>query len=483
MSQEKLTNRDIKEKNIRNNNDGKELSESHGKGIVYLFYKAGEFLYKILFGSAKRHGSYYGKIYDAERTLDPSAKPEKKVEKFLAEKIGIILAVGLIGSIFSLLYFFFGREDGLLDDNNRLQRQAHGGKQYEVVLDVDMDGEHIDNYEIVVNPTAYSEEELKTLSESFFPDFEESFLGENESLDYINRPVHFPEGIAGYPFKLEYDWDDKEIIDRKGNIGESVPSEGTVINIELTASYEEYNEIYEFAVRVFPMNYTKMEYLTQLIENALMEKDTETKESEYYTLPSEIEGIKVVWQEEKKNNVVIFVAMTIIACIGIFYGKDRDLYKKAQDKGIQMMEDYPEIVSKFTLYIGAGMTVRGAWKKIATDYRENAGASVRYAYEEMLFTLYEMENGTEETVCYNHFSQRVKVQKYVKFVALLDQNNRKGSNNLISSLREESAEAFEERKSLAEKKGEEAGTKLLIPMLLMLMVVMVVIMVPAFMSM
>ena len=43
-------------------------------------------------------------------------------------------------------------------------------------------------------------------------------------------------------------------------------------------------------------------------------------------------------------------------------------------------------------------------------------------------------------------------------------------------------EAFIERKALARKAGEEAGTKLLLPMGLMLCVVMVVIIVPAFMS-
>jgi hypothetical protein len=41
-------------------------------------------------------------------------------------------------------------------------------------------------------------------------------------------------------------------------------------------------------------------------------------------------------------------------------------------------------------------------------------------------------------------------------------------------------EAFEERKETAKRLGEEAGTKLLIPMMIMLVLVLVIIMVPAF---
>ena len=49
-------------------------------------------------------------------------------------------------------------------------------------------------------------------------------------------------------------------------------------------------------------------------------------------------------------------------------------------------------------------------------------------------------------------------------------------------LKQESDDAFEERKCLAKKLGEEAGTKLLFPMVLMLAVVLVMIIVPAFLS-
>ena len=49
-------------------------------------------------------------------------------------------------------------------------------------------------------------------------------------------------------------------------------------------------------------------------------------------------------------------------------------------------------------------------------------------------------------------------------------------------LEEEMETAFRQRKELALRKGEEASTKLLIPMFLMLGVVMVMVVAPAFLS-
>ena len=59
---------------------------------------------------------------------------------------------------------------------------------------------------------------------------------------------------------------------------------------------------------------------------------------------------------------------------------------------------------------------------------------------------------------------------------------KKGSVNLREMLEKEAQEAFEEHQLQIRKLGEEAGTKLLIPMVMMLAVVMIVIMVPAFMT-
>jgi CO dehydrogenase/acetyl-CoA synthase alpha subunit len=103
-------------------------------------------------------------------------------------------------------------------------------------------------------------------------------------------------------------------------------------------------------------------------------------------------------------------------------------------------------------------------------------------YEEIVMICYELQSGKSETEAYDHLGRRCQVQAYMKLSALLSQNIRKGSNDLQQMLRREADNAFAERKNMARKLGEEAGTKLLLPMMMMLCIVMVLIMIPAYFS-
>ncbi|MDE5824150.1 MAG: type II secretion system F family protein, partial [Lachnospiraceae bacterium] len=164
------------------------------------------------------------------------------------------------------------------------------------------------------------------------------------------------------------------------------------------------------------------------------------------------------------------------------YCKDRDLHKQVVDREEQMCMDYPEIVSSLALLIGAGMTVPNAWNKIARDYKQRCerGSGKRYAYEEMLLTIYEMESGVVQAKAYERFGRRCRIPSYNKLSTMLSQNIKKGAANLPLLLKEEAAEAFEERKHTARRLGEKAGTKLLMPMMMFLGITMLIIMVPAF---
>jgi hypothetical protein len=59
---------------------------------------------------------------------------------------------------------------------------------------------------------------------------------------------------------------------------------------------------------------------------------------------------------------------------------------------------------------------------------------------------------------------------------------RKGTKGLTGLLNIEAIQAYEERKIRAKRLGEEAGTKLLLPMFLMLTVVLVIVIMPAFLA-
>lgn len=148
-----------------------------------------------------------------------------------------------------------------------------------------------------------------------------------------------------------------------------------------------------------------------------------------------------------------------------------------------LLFDYAEVVSKLQVLVGAGMTVRNAWGRMVHDYEAAEFRKKRPAYEEMRQTYYQMENGTAEGVSFREFGRRCRLQPYLKLSSILEQNRKTGTKNLRELLRTEVEDAFEMRKNLARRMGEEAGTKLLIPLFMLLFIVMVFIMVPAMMTM
>lgn len=450
------------------------------------FYKAGRLFYRKLFENRDKQSSYYQKMYDAKNVLSPAGRTGPEVELYFIKKVGLCLIILFVGLSFLLLKSYADAGKTLIHDN-KVAREESGGKDYSFLASVSFEGEDIDiqDYSVEVASREYTSEEIEQILEEFHSQLEVYILGDNTTSDFVNSDIHMPTSIGGYPFSLEYDWDDKKSINRNGKIGEDIPDDGVIVTFDVSIKYKDFIEHYLFAVHVFPRTIGRMEYLQKQLDMAISKLNVETGTSEYMELPDEVDGISVKWTEEKENNLIVFFLLIIASIVGLFIAEDKDLYKKLEERNEQMMEDYSEIVSKLTLLIGAGMTVRGAWRKIALDYKakRDEGDNSRFAYEEMLLTIYEMDNGVEETVCYNHFSGRARVQKYVKLVSLLDQNLKLGSKTMLSTLREEARDAAETRRNLIEKKGEEAGTKLLVPMMLMLVVVVVVIMFPAFMSM
>ena len=149
-----------------------------------------------------------------------------------------------------------------------------------------------------------------------------------------------------------------------------------------------------------------------------------------------------------------------------------------------MLLDYPQFVSRLVLYMGAGMSVRGILLCFSEEYKKEYKASGKrsYLYEERLKSSNELQSGVPELSVYERFGLRCGMQQYTRLVTLLSQNLKKGNSELMMLLKEESDKATKERMAYARKLGEEAGTKLLVPMMLMLLIVMITIMIPAYLS-
>lgn len=168
-------------------------------------------------------------------------------------------------------------------------------------------------------------------------------------------------------------------------------------------------------------------------------------------------------------------ALIIISVLAI--AADIELDKQISKRRLTLRIDFPEFINKLTLLINAGMTISRAWEKIASSNNNQ-----RPLYDELLLALTEIKGGKPEFQAYEDFAARCRIPEITKFVSVILQNLRKGNAELVAILRLQSAECWEMRKSTAKKLGEEASTKMLMPMMIMFLAILVIIMVPAVLS-
>lgn len=378
--------------------------------------------------------------------------------------------------------------NSLVKTDGKIARNDYGKGTRTEELDVKKGDSKRTSVEVQVTERMYSEQEIQELFQSIIRKMDQWILGDNESLDRVETDMNLITQIPDTPVEVSWKLDRYDVMNVRGEIQEKeIDEEGEVVNLSAVLTYTEdetQQAMYQCAVRICPQTMTDMEAKKQFIKETLQKDEQLDRTERVWKLPDTIQGEAVSYYHKMDSRGFILIIMGIISGLLLKALRQQELKKAEDERKRQMMQDYPDIVNKITLFLGAGMTVKRAWKKIVEEYvnRKNT-AGIRYAYEEMKQTCYEMESGVAEAESYENFGRRCNVQAYIRLGALLSQNLRKGTKGLGDLLKMESVQAFEDRKARAKRMGEEAGTRLLIPMFLMLAEVLIIVVVPAFLSM
>ena len=364
-----------------------------------------------------------------------------------------------------------------------LQRNPHGQGDSSAQLRASI-GENEEEFSVTVSEQEYTEEELDAVFQEASEDLEKLILGENESLDEVRDDLELISEIPETGISVSWEIDNYEVMDLQGNlISENLTDDGTLVKLSASLLYGERQAVHEFYAKVYPPMISRAERQMSDLKEKIARADEETAAEDHLVLPDQINGERVEWSYTADTRAFAILVLVAGTAAMICVSKDQSGKEEEKRRIRQMKTDYPQIINKFNLYIGAGMTIRRAWSCIADDYekkRERYGK--RVAYEEMIYTLHEIQGGAPEGECYEKYGNRCGISRYRKFGTMLSQNLRKGSRGITDLLEREAEEAFEDRKNMAKKLGEEAGTKLMIPMFIMLSVVFVIVTVPAFFS-
>ncbi len=371
-----------------------------------------------------------------------------------------------------------------------LQRSTYGQGNKEITLEVEVLDEtltqEMHSFFLELGEEEYTTEELIQVFEASIENLDTLILGDNESADCVYYNLYFPDSIEGTSISISWSWNPYEVLNLSGEIQEEyVEEEGTYVKLEGVLTYGEEQAVYEKYICIYPAPKTELEAFLGLLEAEVTALEETTRAEEELLLPEEIGGYQVVWYLETsyRGYMVLLLGGCLICFLICHKREEKAAAERARTDELEC--DYFQVVQTLSLYIGAGMTVKNAWKRMVLGYqkkRQDQEVPKRCVYEEMIQAYYEMENGISELECYECFGRRCGIRCYRRLGLLLSQNVRKGTRGLKGLLEQEAFEASTLRKAKVRQEGERMGTKLLLPMLLMLMVVLVIVMVPAFVS-
>lgn len=431
------------------------------------------------------------KIQNQLRALNLSADKEEDFLWYRCKKMSLAIMVILGASCFCILAEVMAETPNHLSKGQYLSREEYGNGEKEIPIHVTIENLAEENISVPLAERYYTQEEKMQKLKEAKEYVTAHYLGENEESSRITANLNLMKSIPDNRITISWNVGVSGLVEEDGTLhNETVENKKKEITLTASFSYqgieeEEVLEEVDFPVTILEKDYTQKEQVINEIEQYIQTENSQNGDKKQLELPLKIGEYQISYEEvvEKGSNMILVLGA--IVAVLLYFMADKDLDSKMEQHNIQLMMDYPELMNKFTLLLGAGMTVRNAWGKIAQEYEEKKrkNRQIRYAYEEWILTWNEMQNGVSETAALEGFGKRIGLPAYLKFSTLLAQNLRKGSKGLLELLEYEAMDAFEERKELAKRLGEEAGTKLLMPMMLMLMIVMLIIMYPAFCSM
>lgn len=390
---------------------------------------------------------------------------KKDIKKIIAAFLIILLMA---------LAFDITKEN--IGEDGTITRNEIGEDEKEVQLVLNMEGYEDDyEYPLEIEPVRVTEEQAKQYMDAAIREIDEDIAQRGASV-----PIKevYQSGIV----EAEWSFDPWNVINSDGTVvQEKVPEEGLIVSAEVHLYCGAYEQIYQFAFELKKEELTVEERVLAALDEWLvleMQKEGE----EILQLPQEIEGVALSWSTKSDSLTAKILLLEVLAAVLLWYMQKKSKEDEKRKLEEKMELDYPDIVEQLALLLGAGMTIRQAWNRIATRYsdkRQKEQIEEKPVFEQIVHMNRRMNEGENERIAYQKFADEVGIMCYYRLIRSLLTNLEKGSVGMNAFLEQESRQAYEQRINHAKKLGEEASTRMLLPLMLMMVVVMAIVMLPA----
>ena len=400
----------------------------------------------------------------------------RKKEKIQWALIGVII---LVTAVFLLV------RNGNTEEDMRvwIMRPESGTKEEAIAFRLEEDSEE---WTLEVTSRERTEEEI---NEAFSETVRilKAFFGikEEEECPVLSDSVELPQSVPETGVDIRWSSSDDEVISKDGTVHREQMKEACEVYLQARMSYGSEEREHWFAVKVLPYEEGSKEALLYSAREELRALEQRTIGEDRFYLPETIGPVAVGRPEEPGFPWGILVVGGMFIPFAVMFSRRQEKEKERKRREEELLTEYPRLVTKLTLYTGAGMSLRGSFERLGAEYRaktEKTGKKSAMA-EEILVLVGELKNGTSESRAYEAFGRRIGLKPYLRCASLLVSQLQKGSGGLRKNLENEVRLAWEMHRERAAKKGEEGQTKLLFPMMGMLFLVMAVVMIPAFFTM
>ena len=390
----------------------------------------------------------------------------------------------LIGAIvIATVLFLWVRDNGKGEEERIwISRPESEARKQPVAMKLE---ETQEEWMLEVAPRRRTEEEIETAFSETIRRLNASFgIGDDGKVVWTES-VELPQQMEETGVEIRWNSTDSEVLSKEGTVRREHLNETCEVNLQARLYFAEEEREHWFAIEIPPYEKGSREALLYEAKEELQDLEEKTAGEEGFYLPEEIGAIAVGLPEQSDATWAVVATIIVFIPFAVFFSKHQEKEKKKKQREDELLAAYPQVITKLTLYTGAGLSLRGAWERLATEYRAKVEKSgKKNAISEEIFLLAgELKNGTSEARAYEAFGRRIALKPYMRCASLLVSQLQKGSGGLRKSMEGEVELAWEMHREQAAKKGEEAQTKLLFPMMGMLFLVMAVVMIPAFFSM
>lgn len=399
---------------------------------------------------------------------------KKYILSLLLAGIGFLLFIGL--NIYNL---FFCKEKELV-----FERAGYNDISVHEFYVSGLTGNK-EKIKLDINPMKIDESEEDKLFNSAMNDIKEIIRGDNISLMEIDKNIKFISYLEEYDMYVNIVPADLDLVDINGKVlnKDLEDFKDSFLNVRLNIGDKSRDFI--IPICIYPKKLTNDELIIKKFISHINKIEEKRRQDKYVKIENSFEGKNLIFYKKRNMNLYILPVICFLSAVLLVVKDRQKIRDKDKKEKEEMLTDYPDIVSKFMLYLGCGFSIRKCIEIISNSYTsdiENRGYEKRTAYEKIKKMNMQLNAGANEGRLFRDFGREFGLRQYMKLMSLLDQNRKTGVSGLYGLLQDECDNAWNERVNLAKRKGEECSTKLILPLILMLSVVLIVVAAPAIIS-